>query len=87
MAITQTQLETELEAVKTYLTAGNYAAARASLAAAEVTLVGLPDYGVGGRYVRYREVMSSLKKTLNTLEADSTAAKKNKRVFGKYYRG
>ena len=87
MAITQTQLETELEQVKTYIAAGNYQAARVALANAEITMSGLPDYGIGGRYVRFRDSISSLKKTLSQLETDSSAARKNKRVFGKYYRG
>jgi len=87
MAITQTQLETEIEAVKTYIDAGNYSAARVALVKAQLTMTAMPDYMLGGRSVHYRDTFSDLKRSLDSIEVNSAAATKNKRVFGHYYRG
>ena len=86
MAINQQTLETELEAAKAALSSGDHAGARQWVTKAEITLAGLPDYGIGDRYVRYRQAIQSLNISIAALEADSAGSRKNGRVFARYAR-
>ena len=87
MAITQTQLETEIEQIKTLIDAGSYSQAKVTLTKARLTMAAMPDYMIGGRSMHYRDTLDDIEVAIDKLESNSSDGKKNRRVFARYYRG
>ena len=66
MAITKAQYETELDAIKTAILAGNWATAYDNYALAEITLAGLEvRAGHNSDFYQLRESLSAIKKALD----------------------
>jgi len=86
MAATQSDLEASLAAAITARGNGNYALARGHLADAEIHLMGIPDQAIGDKRISYRSDIANVYKTLDVLEARTTANNKNRRVFAKFTR-
>lgn len=69
MAITYTQLQTELETIKTRIGTGDYAGARTQAALAEVTLSGLfLESGNGDRYQKFRDTLDAVMKAIDAAQ-------------------
>jgi triosephosphate isomerase len=53
---------------------------------ADIVLAGMPDYSIGTRRVAYRQQIDAMTKRIDEMAAQTTAARKNERVFAKYSR-
>lgn len=75
MAITFTQLNTELDEAKTAISAGNWATARSALLRANITLLGLPlQAQKDGTMVMYRTIMADIEKQITAAEASANSS-------------
>ena len=86
MAIDKSTLDSYLEAAVTAVGAGSWASAKAALMQADIVLAGMPDYSIGTRRVAYRQQIDAMTKRIDEMAAQTTAARKNERVFAKYSR-
>ena len=86
MAINQTTLETYLDEAVAAVGTSDYATARTKLAQAEIVLAGMPNHAIGNRRIEYRDQIQTMMDRLDKLEANTTANRKNRRVFAKHTR-
>ncbi|MEN6533263.1 MAG: hypothetical protein ABFD89_06340 [Bryobacteraceae bacterium] len=75
MAITLAQLKTELDLVKTYLLADDFANARKYVACASATLAGLAQStSDNGTVVAYRQTLDDLRKAVADAQSASSSS-------------
>ena len=70
MAISVAQLQTHMDAARTYLVAENYAAARIELLAGMAVLAGLPDGGSEGASFSWRDTIRDMLKEVDAAIAE-----------------
>jgi hypothetical protein len=84
MAITKDTLDTYLESALALVGTADYAGAKTALVQAGIVLAGLPDYSIGTRRIQYRDQIDGMMKQIDTIESETTNAKKYRRVFAKF---